>query len=91
MFLNLFRHNQWITMNIIDMRVINTNGSNCTQNTLNISFDGVNSLISVVLMNQSNDKNTPDVEAILLIGSTIPLITLGYLNLNENAKAISWK
>ena len=78
-------------MNIIEIRVIRTKGNICTQNTLNISFDGVKSLISVVLMNQSNDKNTPDAETIRVRGDKMPLIMLGYLNLNENAKAISWK
>ena len=78
-------------MNMIEIRMINTNGRICTQNTLNISFDGVKSLISVVLMNQSNDKNTPDVENIRMRGKKIPRITFGYLNLNEKAKVRSWK
>ena len=71
------------------MKIINTIGNNCTQNTLKTSFDGVNSLISAVLMNQSNDKNTPDVENILVIGVKIALIMFGYLKSNDKARVIS--
>ena len=73
------------------MKVINNIGNNCTQNTLKTSFDGVNSLISAVLMNQSNDKNTPDVENILVSGVNILLIKFGYLKSNDKARVNSWK
>ena len=76
-------------MNIHDMKVINTIGSSCTQKTLKTSFDGVNNLISAVLMNQSNDKNTPDVENILVSGVNILLIKFGYLKSNDKARVNS--
>ena len=73
------------------MKVINIIGTNCTQNTLKTSFDGVNNLISAVLMNQSNDKNTPDVENILVSGVNILFIKFGYLKSNDKARVNSWK
>ena len=73
------------------MKVINNIGNNCTQNTLKTSFDGVNNLISAVLMNQSNDKNTPDVENILVSGVNILFIKFGYLKSNDKARVNSWK
>ena len=91
MCLNLLLHNQCMKIKIEDMKVINIKGSNWIQNTLKIPFDGVNSLISVVLINQSNDKNTPDVENILVIGINILLIKLGYLKSNDKARVNSWK
>ena len=78
-------------INMPEMKLIKINGSNCTQNTLKTSFDGVNSLISVVLMNQSNDRNTPDVDVIRLIGVKKLLIKFGYLKLNDKARVNSWK
>ena len=89
--LNLLLQNQWIKINTQDMKIINIKGNSWTQNTLKTSFDGVNSLISAVLMNQSNDKKTPDVENILVIGVKIPLIKFGYLKSNDKAKVNSWK
>ena len=88
---NLFLQNQWITIKILDMKVIKIIGSSWTQNTLKTSFYGANNLISVVSMNQSNDKNTPDVENILVSGVMILLIKFGYLKSNDKAKVNSWK
>ena len=91
MCLNLLLQNQWIRMKTQDMKMINIRGNSCTQNTLKISFDGVNSLISVVLMNQSNDRNTPELDVIRDIGVKMPPIRFGYLKSKEKANAISWK
>ena len=74
MCLNLFCHNKYMIINMLEMKLISINGSNCTQNTLKTSFDGVNSLISAVLMNQSNDRNTPEVDVIRLIAAKKPMI-----------------
>ena len=71
------------------MKVIKIIGSSWTQNTLKTSFDGANNLISVVSMNQSNDKNTPEVENILVRGVKILLIKFGYLKSNDKAKVNS--
>ena len=74
-----------------DMKMINIRGNSCTQNTLKISFDVVNSLIFAVLMNQLNDRNTPELDVIRDIGVKMPLIRFGYLKSKEKANAISWK
>ena len=89
MCLNLFLHNQCMTIKILDMKVINIIGSSWTQNTLKTSFDGANNLISVVSMNQSKDKNTPDVENIRVRGVKILLIRFGYLKSNDKARVNS--
>ena len=73
------------------MKIINIIGNICIQNTLKISFDGVNSLISVVFINQSNDKNTPELDVIRDIGVKMPPIRFGYLKSKEKANVISWK
>ena len=91
MCLNLLPQNQWIRMKTQDMKIINIIGNICIQNTLKISFDGVNSLISVVFINQSNDKNTPDADVKWDIGVKMPLIKFGYLKSKEKTSAISWK
>ena len=71
------------------MKVINIIGNNCTQKILKTSFDGKKSLISAASMNQSNDKNTPDVENIFVSGVNILFIKFGYLKSNDKAKVIS--
>ena len=76
---------------MLEIKQISIKGSNCTQNTLKTSFDGVNSLISKFLMNQSNERNTPEVDVIRLIGVKKLLIRFGYLKSNDKARVNSWK
>ena len=53
------------------------------KNALNISFDGVNSLISVSSTNQSNDKKASDDAPTISTEPKISLNPSGNLKLNE--------
>ena len=52
-------------------------------NTLNISLDGANNLISVSSTNQSNDKNVCDGSPIISIGPNVSIKLSGNFKLNE--------
>ena len=62
---------------------IKTIGKNMVRNALNISFDGVNSLISVSSTNQSNDKKASDDAPTISTEPKISLNPSGNLKLNE--------
>ena len=63
--------------------VIKTIGKNIVRNTLKISLDGVNSLISVSSTNQSNDKNASEGSPITSIELKISMKLSGNFKLNE--------
>ena len=66
-------------------------GKNITRNTLKISLDGANNLISVSSTNQSNDKMVCDGSPITSIDPNVSIKLSGNFKLNEYAAANSCK
>ena len=68
-----------------------TTGKIAVMNTLKSSADGVNSVISVSSINQSNDKNASDPDPTMLAGVKVSITDSGNFRLNDNDTAISCK
>ena len=68
-----------------------TTGKIAVMNTLKSSADGVNSVISVSSIKQSNDKNASDPDPTMLAGVKVSITDSGNFRLNDNDTAISCK
>ena len=71
------------------MQIIEIMTPSIVKNTLKISLDGANTLISVSSTNQSNDKNAPDESPTISIGPKISVTPSGNFRLNEYAAVTS--
>ena len=68
-----------------------TIGKKSVKNALNISLDGVNNFTSVLVINQSKDKNAVEDDPIMSIDRNKLIIEVGSFKLNEYAAAINCK
>ena len=72
----------------IRMRII---GNNIVRDVLNISLEGAKNLISLSLMNQSNDRKASEGDPKISMEPKMSVKLSGNFRFNEYAEAISWR